>query len=355
MGSLDPDPDICHVNRPVFRQLILHTDLHDHIILDPKSGNWQIEHEIAGLHDGGLAEIRHMHHFYPFLLPGILFKVLYFLFSCCPDQHLSAIRALLRLHIATEKEMAVVTYKHHFNHLYPKFLLIVSQDLPLGKSAPTEGGFFTIYRTIYAPFLRLLEKVPCEYAGHTPRFQSLVYHLLRWAWERGLFPDITEDEIGLIASLSAYHDVGKSMLPPTLLYKEGPLTPKEFEMLKTHPEWGEFLVDLAIPELRGTTTHRCACEICRWHHERWDGGGYPDGLKGNEIPRYVQVVALADAYDALVAPRSYKPPIRHRRAANMVCSGECGVFWPPLMTVFAECASRIQQEVYGEKPDPPEQ
>lgn len=312
MGALDPGPDICHVNRPVFRQLILHTDLHDHIIWDPNSGNWQIEHEIAGLHDGGLAEIRHMHHFYPFLLPGILFKVLYFLFSCCPDQHLSAIRALLRLHIATEKEMAVVTYKHHFNHLYPKFLLIVSQDLPLGKSAPTEGGFFTIYRTIYAPFLRLLEKVPCEYAGHTPRFQSLVYHLLRWAWERGLFPDITEDEIGLIASLSAYHDVGKSMLPPTLLYKEGPLTPKELEMLKTHPEWGEFLVDLAIPELRGTTTHRCACEICRWHHERWDGGGYPDGLKGNEIPRYVQVVALADAYDALVAPRSYKPPIQHR-------------------------------------------
>lgn len=228
-------------------------------------------------------------------------------------------------------------------------------NLSPDKRAPTEGGFFTIYQTIYAPFLRFLEKIPFEYAGHTPQFQSLVYHLLQWTWERGLFPDMTEDEIGLIATLSAYHDVGKSMLPPTLLYKEGPLTPKEFETLKTHPEWGEFLVDLAIPELRGTTTHRYACEICRWHHERWDGSGYPDGLRGTEIPRYVQVVALADAYDALVAPRSYKPPIRHRRAANMICSGACGAFWPPLMTVFAERASSIQQEVYGEKPDPPEQ
>lgn len=163
---------------------------------------------------------------------------------------------------------------------------------------------------------------------------------------------MTEDEIGLVATLSAYHDTGKTMLPPA---KEGPLTPREFEVFRTHPEWGEFLVDLAIPELRGTTTHRFACEICRWHHERWDGGGYPDGLKGKEIPRYVQVVALADAYDALVAPSSYRPSARHRWAANMVCRGECGAFWPPLLGVFAEHASSIQQEVYGEKPDPPEQ
>ena len=122
---------------------------------------------------------------------------------------------------------------------------------PRTSAPPRKEVFYTIYQTSYAPFLRLLEKVPCEYAGHTPQFQSLVHHLLQWAWERGLFPDMTEDEIGLIAALSAYHDAGKAMLPPTLLYKEGPLTLKEFEVLKTHPEWGEFLVDLAIPELRG--------------------------------------------------------------------------------------------------------
>ena len=220
---------------------------------------------------------------------------------------------------------------------------------------PQEGGLFiTIYQTTYAPFLRLLAEVPCEYAGHTPHFQSLVYHLLRWTWDRGLLPDMTEDELGLIATLSAYHDAGKTMLQPTIIYKPGPLSPTELEQLKTHPAWGEFLVDLVIPELRGTTTHRYACEICRWHHERWDGGGYPDGLKGKEIPRYVQVIGLADAYDALVAPRCYKAPIRHRRAANMILGGECGAFWPPLLTVFAERASSIQPEVYDEPPDPPE-
>ena len=95
---------------------------------------------------------------------------------------------------------------------------------PRTSAPPRKEVFHTIYQTSYAPFLRLLEKVPCEYAGHTPQFQSLVHHLLQWAWERGLFPDMTEDEIGLIAALSAYHDAGKAMLPPTLLYKEGPLT-----------------------------------------------------------------------------------------------------------------------------------
>lgn len=165
---------------------------------------------------------------------------------------------------------------------------------------------------------------------------------------------MAEDEIGLIAALSAYHDVGKTMLPPALLQKKGPLTAKEMEQLHTHPAWGAFLIDLAIPELRGTATHRCACEICRWHHERWDGGGYPDGLRGNEIPRYVQVVVLADAYDALVAPRGYKPPVPHRRAAQMISGGACGAFWPPLLTVFAGHASGIQREVYGETADSPE-
>lgn len=216
------------------------------------------------------------------------------------------------------------------------------------------GHFITTYQTSYTPFLRLLGEVPKEYIGHTQHFQSLVYHLLLWTRERGLLGDMPEDEIGLIATLSAYHDIGKTMLRPTLLYKQGPLSPQEFEQLKTHPGWGEFLVDLMIPELRGTTTHRYACEICRWHHERWDGGGYPDGLKGNEIPKYLQVVSLADIYDALVAPRSYKKPIRHRRAANMIAGGECGVFWPPLVTAFAERVSSIQSEVYGEEPDPPE-
>ena len=78
---------------------------------------------------------------------------------------------------------------------------------------------------------------------------------------------MTEDEIDLAASLSVYHDIGKSMLRPTLLYKQR-LSPQEYDEIKLHTAWGEFLMDLAIPELRGTTIHRFACEICRYHHER---------------------------------------------------------------------------------------
>lgn len=152
--------------------------------------------------------------------------------------------------------------------------------------------------------------------------------------EQGLLNDMSKDEINLAATLSVYHDIGKSMLRPTLLYKTGPLSKAEQEQVKSHTEWGEFLIDLTIPELRGTTTHRFACEICRYHHERWDGSGYPDGLRGDEIPRYVQVIALADCYDALVAPRSYKPPVPHRKAAGMILSGRMRCLLPRITEGF---------------------
>lgn len=211
-----------------------------------------------------------------------------------------------------------------------------------------------IYQNQYMPFLRLLTGVPVIDMDHTPHFQSLAYFLLSSFWKRGLLCDMTKDEINLAATLSVFHDIGKSMLRPTLLYKTAPLSKEEVDEVRSHAPWGEFLVDLVIPELRGTRTHRFACEICRYHHERWDGQGYPDGLKGNEIPRYVQVISLADCYDALVAPRSYKEPVPHRKAANMILSGECGAFSPALLTAFAECVDHIQFEVYGKMPDIPE-
>ena len=210
----------------------------------------------------------------------------------------------------------------------------------------------TIQQEAFGPSLRIPTEIPCEHAGHTPHFQSLVSHLLQRAWECGLFPDMTKEDLKLIAVLSAYHDVGKVMFPPPLLDKPGPLSQNEFELLKTHPLWGEYLVDFALPPLQGSTAHRYACEICRWHHERWDGGGYPDGLSGTEIPRYIQVVGLADAYDALVTSRSYRPPMPHSKAANMIVGGECGIFWPPLLDVFETQLFSIRQEIYGAAEEP---
>ena len=194
----------------------------------------------------------------------------------------------------------------------------------------------TIQQEAFGPSLRIPTEIPCEHAGHTPHFQSLVSHLLQRAWECGLFPDMTKEDLKLIAVLSAYHDVGKVMFPPPLLDKPGPLSQNEFELLKTHPLWGEYLVDFALPPLQGSTAHRYACEICRWHHERWDGRGYPDGLKGDEIPVWAQIVSIADVYDALVSKRVYKSAIEYDKAVDMIKNGECGVFNPKLLKAFLE-------------------
>lgn len=90
---------------------------------------------------------------------------------------------------------------------------------------------------------------------------------------------------------------------------------------------------------------RTACEICRWHHERWDGGGYPDGLKGEQIPISAQVVSLADTYDALTSERVYKSALPHERAVEMILHGECGEFNPLLIECFEESSDRIAEEV----------
>ena len=105
-----------------------------------------------------------------------------------------------------------------------------------------------IYQSQYVPFLRLLAGVPIVDADHTPHFQSLAHYLLKCFGEQGLLSDMSKDEINLAATLSVYHDIGKSMLRPTLLYKTGPLSKEEQEQVKSHTEWGEFLIDLTIPE-----------------------------------------------------------------------------------------------------------
>ena len=104
-----------------------------------------------------------------------------------------------------------------------------------------------IYQSQYVPFLRLLAGVPIVDADHTPHFQSLAHYLLKCFGEQGLLNDMSKDEINLAATLSVYHDIGKSMLRPTLLYKTGPLSKAEQEQVKSHTEWGEFLIDLTIP------------------------------------------------------------------------------------------------------------
>lgn len=147
-------------------------------------------------------------------------------------------------------------------------------------------------------------------------------------------------EIGLIATASALHDIGKIDIDEKILNKPGKLTKEEFEIMKTHTTIGANMLG-KLDLYHNERLVQLAYEICRWHHERWDGRGYPDGLKGDEIPISAQVVSVADVYDALVSERVYKKAYPHDVAIQMILNGECGTFNPLLL----ECMMEVQNEI----------
>lgn len=154
----------------------------------------------------------------------------------------------------------------------------------------------------------------------------------------------TPAEISIISTASALHDIGKISIPAKILNKPGRLTDEEFALMKTHTTVGaEMLANL--PAYQNEPLVKVSYEICRWHHERWDGRGYPDGLKGDEIPISAQVVALVDVYDALTSKRVYKDAFPHKKAVEMILNGECGAFNPVLLDCFRECSDDIQQQM----------
>ena len=144
---------------------------------------------------------------------------------------------------------------------------------------------------------------------------------------------MTEEAIDKISSASILHDVGKIAIPDSILNKPGRLTSEEFETMKLHTVKGcEILVNMT--EFLDEMTYKYSYDICRHHHERWDGRGYPDALKGDEISIWSQVVAIADVYDALISPRVYKAPYEHSIAVKMIYNGECGAFNPKVLESF---------------------
>ena len=144
---------------------------------------------------------------------------------------------------------------------------------------------------------------------------------------------LSSEEIEWIALASIMHDVGKIAIPDAILNKPGKLTPEEFEIMKTHTLRGAELLE-SIPQLRASGAYRYAYDIARHHHERWDGRGYPDGLKGEEISIWAQVVSLADVYDALSCKRVYKQAFDRDTVIRMICTGQCGAFNPKLLDSF---------------------
>ena len=151
---------------------------------------------------------------------------------------------------------------------------------------------------------------------------------------------ITDEEIASVAHLAPIHDIGKIKVPIEILNKNGKLTDEEMNVVKQHPLVGAAMTR-RFPE--GITTEKLnkySYEICRHHHERYDGSGYPDGLKGNAIPMCAQVVGIVDAYDALINDRPYKRKYEHEEAIRMISNGECGAFSNQLMQCFQEAAKQ---------------
>ena len=147
---------------------------------------------------------------------------------------------------------------------------------------------------------------------------------------------LDESDIALISTASALHDIGKMSIDDAILNKPGRLTPEEFEIMKTHTTIGaDMLLELGSHHA-GNALMEYAYQIARWHHERWDGKGYPDGLKGDEIPIAAQVVSVADVYDALTSVRVYKDAIPHEEAIQMILDGKCGAFNPLLLDCLLE-------------------
>lgn len=157
----------------------------------------------------------------------------------------------------------------------------------------------------------------------------MLKYLMKYFPKYGLTP-IQVDEI---ARASALHDIGKIGIPDAILLKPARLTSEEFEIMKTHTTIGCDILE-KFRDQQSNDFYRYCYEICRYHHERWDGNGYPDHLVGEEIPISAHVVAIADVYDALVSPRVYKSAYANNTAYDMIINGECGQFSPDVLECF---------------------
>lgn len=183
-----------------------------------------------------------------------------------------------------------------------------------------------------------------ESGMHVLHVQTFTEILLRRLSQMTDKYNLSNADISMISRASALHDIGKISIPDEILNKPGRLTDEEFAIMKTHSMVGASMLD-EMPYYRNEPLVKTAYEICRWHHERYDGRGYPDGLKGDEIPISAQVVALADVYDALTSERVYKKAFTHEVAMNMILNGECGTFNPLILQCFKECEENIKHEL----------
>jgi len=200
-----------------------------------------------------------------------------------------------------------------------------------------------LYRSnemMVAALSNIIEHRSLESGQHVMRIRDFTRILLEDMSERWPEYELTNELIGIISSASALHDIGKISVPDAVLNKPGRLTAEEFEIIKAHTTNGSDM----LQSLNGIADEMYlyyAYNICRYHHERWDGNGYPDGLEGDGIPICAQAVGLADVYDALTTPRVYKAAFSAKKAEEMILNGECGVFSPKVLESFRRVGDKF--------------
>ena len=181
----------------------------------------------------------------------------------------------------------------------------------------------------------LIESRDTETGQHVARTQSYVKQIAEHAREEGVYADIIDDHfISLLYTLAPMHDVGKILVSDTILRKPGKLTPKEYDQMKLHAAMGGKVVRQILSGVSDEEYLKFASDIATYHHEWWNGAGYPSKLKGEEIPLCARIMAIADVYDALISKRCYKEPISKEEAMKIIESEAGTHFDPKLVEVF---------------------
>ena len=194
----------------------------------------------------------------------------------------------------------------------------------------------------------VVESRNLESGEHIKRVKGFTKILGEWLMKEKPEYGLTQAKLDIIVSAAALHDVGKIAIPDSILLKPGKLTKEEFEEMKTHTTRGcEILGN--VEGVWDDEYGRYCYEICRYHHERYDGRGYPDGLAGEEIPVSAQIVGLADVYDALVSERVYKGAFREEEAFHMIQGGECGLFSPKILAGFTHVREAFKELALSQK------
>ncbi|MDR3224853.1 MAG: response regulator [Clostridiales Family XIII bacterium] len=235
--------------------------------------------------------------------------------------------------IVNQRVTNVIDLYVYKNHLESK--LTEQKNALIEQEGRIKQMNFSLIDTLSA----MVEFRDIESGKHIQRTRMLIKLFLENI--RHKYP-MTDEQIELISSASVMHDVGKIAIPDAVLLKPGKLTSEEYDIMKTHTVRGSDIIK-SLDLIQEEEYYQYCHDICRYHHERYDGKGYPDGLIGEEVPIWAQAAALTDVYDALTSKRVYKDAYTHEKAIDMIVNGECGTFNPALIDVLHEVSPQLKE------------